>query len=374
MRRVFPYSADAPQAPILQDRASKPVGDSMPRPIHRTTLPLVLALSLACGGDSALAPDAGESVLALSLTNLAPLSSGHYEAWIVDQAGTARSAGRFSVPSRATTEVALTSPVSNPREIYVTWEPADDVDPGPSGHAFIGASVSGSTTELTYISYLTPGLPFVEAPGTHVLFTPSDNLETGYPSNEDAGIWLFELGEETVDAGFWLDFMPADVGWIYEGWMVFDYETAGAVWFSYGKFQSDSDKKANTRDDTGLGPFSGQLNYREALPEEIVMPGDDWINNPHGVPVPGDLPLPLDLNGCPSLNCPVELWHGPSRFTHVITMEPDSDVGEDPWLAEPFFVEVYRNAVGEGHPAVKRILEYQGDGLPRGTATLSSKQ
>ena len=110
------------------------------------------------------------------------------------------------------------------------------------------------------------------------------------------------------------------------------------------------------------------------------MPGDDWIGNPHGYPVPGDLPLPLDLNGCVDfvddqgntlLECR-DIYEGPSRFTHVITIEPIRDLDEDPWLAQPFFLELYMNPVGEGHPAVKRVLEFQPQNLPVGTATLST--
>lgn len=336
----------------------------------------VLAMTLAVagcgGGEGGLGPDVGATPLTLSLQNLATLGAaqGSYEAWVVDQQGTTHSLGRFAHDGGQSRTLSLTSPVSNPVEILVSWEPPGDEDTELAGHPFIGGKVGGVVTELNYLGYLTTGLPFLESPGTHVLFTPSDNSELGYPSNEDGGIWLFELGGDTIDAGFWLDFRNADLGWIYEGWMVFDYGLPSQVWLSYGKFNSDLDKKARTRDDSGLGPFSGQLNYLEALPHEIVMPGDDWIANPHGYPVPGNLPLPLDLNGCPSMNCPETLWHGPSRFTHVITMEPDSDVGEEPWLAEPFFIEVYKNPVGEGDPAVKRVLELQEDGLPRGVATL----
>lgn len=343
---------------------------------------LLLWTAVACG-DEGLGPDAGATALTAEFVNLAPLdpaTEGRYEAWVVDEAGAVRSLGTFTTTSRSRQALSFTSPVSNPSEFYVTVEPPEDADPDPADGQIVGGWFEGRrVAELSYISRLTPGVPFIEKPGTHVLFTPSDNSAVGYPSNEDAGIWLFEFGNDPEDDGaFWLDFAPADRGWIYEGWMVFDYGLPTEVWFSYGKFNADSDQKASSRDDSGLGPFSGRLNYKEDMPEEIVMPGDDWVANPHGYPVPGGLPLPLDLNGCTDvldddgtvlLPCP-EIWRGPSRFTHVITLEPIRDLGEDHWLARPFFLEIYRNAVGEGSPVVKRTLEFQPQNLPSGTVTL----
>jgi hypothetical protein len=325
-------------------------------------------------------------VLTLEVSKLEPVdpaTEGRYEAWVVDQSGVPRSAGRIISTTSGAQTLTLTSPVSNPSEVYITLEGPDDEDGSPDQAQILGGRFQGAQAELSYMSRLTPGVPFVEAPGTHVLFTPSDNNEVGYPSNEDSGMWLFSFGDEPDDDGaFWLDFTPADFGWIYEGWLVLDYGMATEVWFSYGKFQADSDKKASSKDDTGVGPFSGQLDYVNALPEEIVMPGDDWVSNPHGYPLPGGLPesiLPLDLNGCRDvldgdgnvlLACR-DFWRGPSRFTHVITMEPIRDLGEEPWLAEPFYLEVYSNPIGEGDPATKRTLVYHPENLPVGTARIT---
>jgi hypothetical protein len=353
---------------------------------HGSVLATCCLLLASCGGDDGLGPDRGSSTLVLELTNFAALNAtldGAYQAWVVDQSDQVRSAGRFALAGGASQSVTLSSPVSNPKEVYVTVEPPGDADDQVTGPPIIGAKVTGATTELSYVSYLTPGVPFIETPGSHVLFTPSDNDALGYPSNEDSGIWLFEFHGDSADATFWLDMAPPDRGWLYEGWMVLDYGQPGAVWFSYGKFEADSDQKAAFRDDTGPGPYSGQLNYKDALPEEVVMPGDDWVSNPLGIPLPGGLPesiLPLDLNGCKDLldqqgqvllACR-DFWRGPSRFTHVITMEPEFNQGEDVWTARPFFVEVYKNEVGEGSPEVRRVLVYQGESLPRGVARIQA--
>lgn len=350
-------------------------------------LALGASLLAACGGGDAVGPDTGAATLVAEVTNLAtlkPATEGSYQAWVVTRDGDVRSLGRFVSAGKGSQTLAFTTPVSNPAEFYITVEPPGDDNDTPYDAQILGGFFKGSSAELSYISRLTPGVPLIEEPGTHVLFTPSDNAALGYPSNEDAGIWLFEFGKDPEEeGGFWLDFASPDRGWTYEGWMVLDYGTPGAVWFSYGKFEADEDQKASSRDDTGLGPFSGQLEYRDAMPEEIVMPGDDWVANPLGVPLPGGLPdsiLPLDLNGCADVvnaageilrKCR-EFWRGPSRFTHVITMEPLFDKGEDPWAAQPFFLELYKNPVGEGSPATKRKLIFQPQNLPAGTARVES--
>ena len=336
------------------------------------------SMLVACGGDEGgVGPPIVESrPLTLTLQSMAPLdpsTEGSYEAWVAGSDGQPRSAGRFQVSGSGSDRVALTSPIRNPAEVFVTVEPVGTDDGVPAPQKLIRGDFNGTSAEFTYISALTAGLPFVEEPGTHFLFTPSDNPAVGYPSNEDAGIWLFQAAAaDSGTAAFWLDFMPLRPEWTYEGWVVLDYGTPDAVWFSYGKFAIDVDKQAKFEDDSGFGPFSGRIDYLTDPFEEIEMPGDDWIGNPHGVPLPGGLPesvLPLDLNGCLGMGCR-PFWSGPSSFTHVITVEPATDMGEDPWLALPFFVAPYRNPIGEGPPDEARRVEYFPETLPRGDAIL----
>ncbi|MGI9627580.1 MAG: hypothetical protein ACR2QM_12140, partial [Longimicrobiales bacterium] len=94
---------------------------------------------------------------------------------------------------------------------------------------------------------------------------------------------------------------------------------------------------------------------------------------PNGYPVPGDLPLPLDLNGCnPDVipDCAPE-YLGPSRFTHVITIEPYEDrEADNAWEATPFFIRPYRNDVGQGSAAEPRVIEFFPDEMPGGSATI----
>ncbi len=325
-------------------------------------------MSLACAGDSAGPPLEAPSSLSLRIENFAKLDAqlaGTYEAWVVDSEGVWRSAGRFASASTAPQDIPLTSPIRNPVEVVITIEPPGDTDATASPLRLIGGRMTGGSARLEYNRYLTPGVVLEPSPGQHFLFTPSDNFELGYPSYEDAGIWVMNFFEDEEDGSFFVSFTPLQPGWTYEGWVVRDYGTANAIWVSYGKFLPDNRKKANRRDDTGLGPYSGQIEYSTAMEDEVYFPGDDWLANPHGYPVPGDLALPFDLNGDAARGIP-------SRWTHVITIEPRTDGGEDPWLARPFFLQPYRNAIGEGAADVGRKILFHPDELPRGSVRIAS--
>lgn len=332
-------------------------------------LPLTLfSVAAVLGGLACDEPTAARGMVDLELgfQNLRPLNAteGEYEAWVVGRDDALHSAGRFELGADLTAEV--TSPIGDLVYLFVTVEPPGDEDDAPSELKLIGGEFRDGVAPLGVVRYLTSGLELEEDPGTHALFTPSDNRELGYPSHEDAGIWLFNLFGDTIDGSFYLTFTPLSRGWTYEGWVVRDYGSGEEVWLSYGKFQPDHLRRASSRDDTGLGPFSGQIDYEYAMPREIVMPGDDWVSNPHGYPVPGGLDLPLDLNGSVALGIP-------SRFTHVITVEPVADTAEAPWLAEPFLVQPYRNPIGQGPPDEKRPIVLYADELPRGTARIRTE-
>lgn len=355
-------------------------------------LPILLiggaVLASACGDDAVGPPVLDPVDLLLTVENLHPLdpeTEGTYEGWVVDSEGTTRSAGRFAVTGPGETEVVLESPVRNPVEVYLSVQPPGESGSGPSDHRLIGGKVSGGAADLGHISYLTPGVPLVEEPGTHALFTPSDNAELGYPSNEDAGIWLFNIQPDSgvadsLNPHFFLKFTPLPRGWTYEGWVVRDFGSESAVWLSYGKFEVDGlpgpmHQRARFRTDTGLGPFSGRIDYVSAMEEEVTMPGGDWVANPLALPVPGGLDLPLDLNGClgtESYCRDTGQEVGPSRYTHVITIEPARDRGEDPWHARPFFLRPYRNPIGEGGASTPRVIGFFPGDLPRGRAVLGS--
>ncbi len=321
---------------------------------------LIAFAAAGCASDGVgptFAPDIEVAIEALP--ELAP-ADGSYELWVVNTEGTIRSAGRFTALSG---QVRVRSPLDEPTHLLLTIEPVDDTDDAPSPLKLAGGRFgSAGTAVLDVTGYLTPvGIPLEATPGVHVLGTAS---RAGSP---DAGLWLIDARVDSSNASFYQTFSPLTTGWIYEGWIVRDRGTATEVWLSYGQFLPNSIRKARFRDDTGIGPFSGYTDYEQALLAEVHYPGDDWLANPHGYPVPGNLSLPLDLNG--------DIMTGePSPWTHVITIEPrhqdDGSRTESPWDARPFFLRPYRNAIGEADAEQARTIGFAPETLPRGTARI----
>ena len=321
--------------------------------------------AISCGDGGTGPAEPGEVAVAfqfMGLRALEPATEGSYEAWVLEPDGTAHSAGRFTLGAGGA--VTVTSPIKNPSKIVVTIEPPGDTDDQPSVYELLGGAVEGGSAVLSIVRYVTGVSELESDPGHHVLFTPSNNPELSFPSVEDAGIWVFAtVPSATKHNKHFLQLTPLRSGWIYEGWIVYDYGTGGECWISYGKFLPDEFREANTRDDTGLGVFSGQEDYVNALTFDVDMPGDDWVANIHDMPVPCGLTLPFDLNGNANQGIP-------SRWTHVITIEPRFDRGEDPVTERPFLFQPYRNPLGEGPPNEGRVVEYHPEFVPSGTATI----
>lgn len=335
----------------------------------RTITDSVVVLALAViGCDATVTPEPGPHI-ALSIPNLPALdtaSEGTYEAWVIDRDARIHSAGRFAAPATPHDEILLSSPVPWFTHVMVTVEPPGVDDHQPSAHKLLGGRFDQGAAALSVTGYVTiAGVPLEPQPGTHVLGTPSNDGAHGKPSVEDAGLWLYNVGGDTLDGSFYLTFTPLTVGWAYEGWIVRDFGTPEAIWISYGKFRPDGFRQANSRDDTGLGFYSGRRDYEFALALEVRYPGDDWLDDVVGVAAPGGLSLPLDLNGNAAAG-------EPSRWTHVITIEPWEPLrpAEPPDRAAPFFLQPYRNPVGEAGPTVPRAIEFQPGTVPGGTATI----
>ena len=261
--------------------------------------------------------------------------------------------------------MAATLPVSGSlvegSQVRITVEPPGDNDAAPSKQVLLRGTLRGGAADLSVVGAMTQGaLPLRARPGQFTMFSPSDNALHGYPSNEESGIWLFNMQPAATDQrDMWVRLTQLQEGWVYEGWMVRDIDTPNAVWLSYGKFLPDASGAVNTRDDTGWGEFSGVTDY---LKGEEEFPGDDWISNPLGYPVPGGLTLPLNLREKSST--------GTSRWTHLITIEPSSDRGEAVTTPVPFTVRPYRDAFGDGGPGVPRTITFRDDGVPRGEVSV----
>ena len=321
-------------------------------------------LASACGGSdepTGVSTSSG-TTLSLSVSNLLPLDpalDGHYQAWVLDRAGTPTTLG--TVDTRNGTTFTFTNTVPEVASFLITYEPRNDADPGPSAQRLLIGSFRNGRATLSVQGALTLNdAPLREKPGQFTMFSPSDNARNGYPSNEQSGVWLFNMEpRDTPQNDMWVRLSPLQPGWTYEGWMVRDLGAPNAVWLSYGKFLPDATGAVNSRDDTGWGEFSGVTDY---LKGEEEFPGDDWISNPFGYTMPGGLALPLDLRE--------KTTAGVGRWTHLITVEPATDRGEAVTTPRPFTVRPYRDAFGDGGPGIARTITFHSDGVPSGEVVL----
>jgi hypothetical protein len=214
----------------------------------------------------------------------------------------------------------------------------------------------GGSADLGVVGALTQGtLALRERPGQFTMFSPSDNALNGYPSHEESGVWLFNMRPELTDQNdMWVRLTQLDPGWTYEGWMVRDIGTPGAIWLSYGKFTPDYTGAVNTRDNTGWGPYSGVVDFRTDGEEEF--PGDDWISNPLNFELPNGLTLPLNLRETDGA--------GGFRWSHVITIEPAWNRTEAIGTERPFLVRPYQDPFGGGAPGTARAITFRREGVP----------
>ena len=328
----------------------------------RAGLPLVVSVALcaACGSAGATDPR-GTPVSTIQLVAALPAldaaREGRYEAWVADPSGALYSLGRFSAGGTLT----FASPISVVDEVEITVEPPGDVDARPSAQVLLHGVVRGGAAELTYQGAVTQGdLALRAQPGQFTMFTPSDNAVSGYPSHENAGVWLFNMAPaETPQRDYYVRMAQLQAGWTYEGWMVRDIDTPNAIWLSYGKFVPDWTGALNQPDDTGWGPFSGVTDFRNAGLEDF--PGDDWISNPLNLPWRADLPLPLDLREKDAA--------GKLRWSHVITIEPAFDRGEALTTERPFFMRPYVDPFGDLPAGAARTVTLHLATMPAGSVT-----
>ncbi len=343
------------------------------RPSSRCCLAGVLALILvllpACDSGGGIDPiGSAGAVIEVAFSGMRPLDplrEGNYEAWVLDAAGRAYSAGTFVLPADG--RVQLVNPVADGVALEITVEPPGDDDPAPSAQRLLQGSFRGGRAELSVVGAVTQSnLPLREQPGQFTMyFSPSDNAQNGFPSHEESGVWLFNIApRETQQADGWVRLTQLRDGWVYEGWVVRDFGTPQAIWLSYGKFLPDAQGALNTRDDTGWGPFSGVRDYRTAGEEEF--PGDDWISNPLGYPFPEELSLPLDLKETAP--------DGKPRWSHIITIEPAWNQGEPITEERPFLLQPYRDPFAARVQGLERPyglpnpITLHQEGLPRGLA------
>jgi hypothetical protein len=317
-----------------------------------------LLLALAACSAGATDPGGGKSYTSLTFTFAAlraldPTTEGAFAAW-VNEGGQFRRLGAFDGASAVT--LPLAQSLGDGAELWISIQPPGDAGTTISAQKLLRGVVHNGAADLTVVGALTQGtLTLRERPGQFTMFSPSDNALNGYPSNEDSGIWLFNMRPElTEQKDMWVRLTQLDPGWTYEGWMVRDIGTADAIWLSYGKFTPDYTGAVNTRDNTGWGPYSGVVDFRTDGEEEF--PGDDWISNPLSFPLPNGLTLPLDLRETNA--------SGVFRWTHVITIEPAWNRDEEIGTERPFLVRPYQDSFGGGGPGTARTITFHPDAVP----------
>jgi hypothetical protein len=319
-----------------------------------------LPVFAGCGAAEPTAIGAG-SHLDVTFHGLRPLDAateGSYEAWLTDETGTVTSAGRFVLPvSDATgaSSVRLTVASGGVTRLAVTVEPPGDNDVVPSRSELMAGSFSHGAAALSILGSVTDGRPLETDPGHHSLFTSSNNVELGYPSFENSGLWLFSISVLVNKHGTReVKVTPLQRGWTYEGWIVRKPGTPDEVWLPYGKFVPDQLGLLTSRDNEGSGVFSGDADYVNGGVEDV--PGGEWtttrVSNQLGLSVPGGLTLPLALDAVDSTTSEA-VWY------HVISIEPIADEDEPMLTDRPFLLRPYRNPIGAGGPGVPRLIVYQ---------------
>jgi hypothetical protein len=316
-----------------------------------------------CESPSALVDQASMTLVIHDLRPI-PETDGTLEAWVV-RGGDTVSVGTVAFPVSQTGPAdvthAFTLPFSRPDEMFVTVEPPGDATPGPSPFVMLRGGFGRNGADLSIEGVITDGRPLEPDPGAHSLFTTSNNVEFGYPSFEDAGLWLFSLRPGLNEHGTReVKVTPVRATWTYEGWAVHRHGTPDAVWVSYGKFRPDLRGLLSSRDDTGSGPYSGDEDFLNGGVEDV--PGEEWVTDriAHqlGVSLPPGVAVPFDLDA----EDPVT---GEAEWTHVITIEPAFDEGEPLFQGRPFTLRPYRNAIGAGGPGCREIQPIACPGDPR---------
>lgn len=317
-----------------------------------------LALASACHDPAGVSPG---DPLRVEVRGLAPLdpAEGAYELWVRGDDDVPISLGRVG-PEAAFDPlvVEFLVPETGARRVDLTLEPPGDADDRPSRYRILSGELDGARADLSIEGSITDGRPFVVEPGHHSLFTSSNNVAEGYPSAENAGLWLFSIYVSINPHGRReVHLIPLDPAWLYEGWIVHRPGTADEVWISYGKYRPDLYGFLTSRDNTGSGPFSGDEDFRNGGVEDV--PGDEWTSNLFGLQLPGGLELPLALDA-------VDPVTGEAEWYHVITVEPAFDEAEPLTEERPFVLRPYRNPIGEGRASDPRRIVYQ-DNDPTGT-------
>ena len=200
--------------------------------LRGSRISLVAALVLAACGDDPSVPPAGThfELVVQGLPSADPDRDGTYEIWVYGARDSAVSAGRFTITNTQEQVVPFDLPVADARRVTVTLEPPNDHDAHPAAFKIMSGELTGATAELRIEGDITNGRPLEPNPDAHSLFTSSNNVQYGYPSLENAGLWLFSiLPSQNAHKSREVKVTPLRPSWLYQGWVVWRMGTAEAV-------------------------------------------------------------------------------------------------------------------------------------------------
>jgi hypothetical protein len=260
-----------------------------------------------------LGAGSGQMNLRLTLTNLKPLSRGHYQAWIA-QDGQTTSIGAFN-PSTAGPLVDLKGAPFNPAinydgndaEIIITIEPGQVITTKPSASVILSGNLQNKQANLTFSA-----IDLNQAKGVFTLATPTD--PNG--STQTSGLWFAKTDGQTL-IGPGLDIPAAPAGWKYEGQVIYKGVVVAMGRFSskeqaddFNKYSSDGAKSPN-------------------------LPGEDYLAN---TPATLGSPFPANLTS--------------GEWSVMVSLEPDQE-NADPTGDDTFFLQPLKAAIPQGATAYK---------------------
>ncbi|WGK64942.1 hypothetical protein [Croceiramulus getboli] len=229
----------------------------------------LLTLALLFSGCSSSDDGDRTALLELDIIGLQTLGqSFEYEGWfIVD--GQAVSTGKFvdvNFPKQFRVDAQALNAAT---AFFLTIEPGNDNDPGPSDTRILQGNFSGNAASLSIDQAIGN---FNSASGQFVMETPTDQVA----GNDQAGLYFKNPNVEPPVPG--LNLPDLGPGWKYNAWVRFPTANGGSVDVATGSFT-----RVDVKDE--FSPYSGN----ETIPE---FPGEDFLNNdiaPPGVTFPGDV-------------------------------------------------------------------------------------
>lgn len=283
----------------------------------------------------ALLPTKGQ-ILKISLANLKPLSSGHFEVWTTI-AGRDISAGKFTTDGKGglfdlnkieitNGEFTVTQDLGNAGKVFVTIELEEDRDEVPSEVVLLEGKIEDGRANLAFSA-----VNLSTASGQYFLGTPSYSQDKELAS----GVWFAKPAvREFKEQEASLELPETPSGWKYEGWVVYKDN-----FFTVGRF----------KESVGDDEFKGYLGLHR-YPD---FPGEDFlINEPEEI----DFEFPIDLTD------------GKSQV--VVSLEPDID-SEDPTGDGPFQLQFLSLDI-EKDAKVYTLYDLKRDlsSFPSGTAEI----